>query len=77
MVFAIPSRLIHGLSGDRPRDKRANEQFNYAMYDLQGVVVEEGQGENVYYAGSTLPSGLYIVKVRSESGSKVFKVTKK
>lgn len=55
---------------------RANEQFDYAMFDLQGVEVEKGHGQNVYYVGSSLPSGLYVVKVRSESGSKVFKVTK-
>jgi len=56
---------------------RANEQFDYAIYDLQGVKVEDGSGQNVYYAGSALSAGLYIVKVKSESGSKVFKVTKK
>jgi len=56
---------------------RANEQFDYAMYDLQGVLVENGHGQNVYYAGSVLPAGLYIVKVKSESGNQIFKVTKK
>lgn len=54
----------------------ANEPFDYTMYDLQGVEVENGHGQNVYYAGSNLPTGLYVVKTKSESGSRIFKVTK-
>ena len=56
---------------------RANEQFDYAMYDLQGVMVENGHGQNVYYAGSSLATGLYVVKTKSESGDRIFKVVKK
>jgi len=54
----------------------ANEQFDYAIYDLQGALIEEGRGQNNYQAGSSLPAGLYVVKTKSESGSKVFRVTK-
>jgi len=56
---------------------RANEQFDYAMYDLQGLMVEAGHGQNVYYAGSSLSTGLYVVKTKSESGNRIFKVVKK
>ncbi|MBC7391178.1 MAG: T9SS type A sorting domain-containing protein [Opitutaceae bacterium] len=55
---------------------RASEEFDYIMYDLKGVEMEQGHGQNVYYAGSTLKSGMYIVKIKSASGGKVFKVTK-
>jgi len=56
---------------------RANEQFDYVLHDLQGVELEKGEGRDVYYAGGTLPPGLYIVKVKSAAGTKIFKVTKK
>lgn len=55
---------------------RANEEFDYVIYDLVGNKVEQGNGQNAYYAGSRLSSGIYLVKTNSQSGAKTFKVTK-
>lgn len=55
---------------------QSNEEFEYTIYDLLGNEMERGQGQNSYYAGHQLLSGMYLVSTKSQSGSKNFKVTK-
>lgn len=55
---------------------RASDSFDYFLYDLQGIELEKGEGQLMYHVGGSLPSGLYLIKVKSATGSKIFKVTK-
>jgi hypothetical protein len=55
---------------------KVNGSFHYAIYDLTGNEVEKGNGEEVVELGNHLRSGMYLVKVQTEMGEKVLKVTK-
>ena len=50
--------------------------FAYSICDMAGNVVENGNGENLVIAGANLHSGMYVVKIQNQEGSKVLKVTK-
>jgi rhamnogalacturonan endolyase len=50
--------------------------FAYVIYDQSGQARESGKGSGAATAGDQLPSGVYIVKVRSKIGERSFKVIK-
>jgi arabinogalactan endo-1,4-beta-galactosidase len=52
------------------------EDFDYSLFDMTGAVLEAGKGHGTVQVGSTLPSGMYVLRLRAVSGNKVFKVTK-
>jgi endoglucanase len=50
--------------------------FDYVLYDLTGVEVEKGKGEKAVLIGQNLPTGTYILKIRSTTQTSSIKVTK-
>jgi rhamnogalacturonan endolyase len=53
---------------------RQSGNFTYIIHDQGGQARESGKGTGLATAGGQLPSGIYVVKVRSEHGERVFKV---
>lgn len=55
----------------------ASAPFDFLVLDLQGNELESGHGQNDYVIGSSLSAGMYVVKIKGESGTKTFKIVKK
>lgn len=55
----------------------SEESFTYTILDTKGIAVETGTADTQTEVGKTLQTGLYIIKVETERGIKVFKVTRK
>lgn len=55
----------------------SSEPIDYEIYDMQGNVLESDSGQHAYDAGKTLKPGMYMVVVKTKSGNKTFKITKK
>lgn len=54
----------------------ATDQFYYTITDMTGNLLEKGNAQGAISVGNELPSGLYLIKVTSQSKSVSFKVTK-
>ncbi|MFM7021839.1 MAG: cellulase family glycosylhydrolase [Flavobacteriales bacterium] len=50
--------------------------FEYEINDVNGAVVEKGDGENLLSSGKNLSAGIYFVRVKSKDGVEVMKVVK-
>lgn len=50
--------------------------FSYSIYDIAGAEIEQGSGNVQASAGLRLPTGLYLLKIRSNSDSKLIRITK-
>ena len=50
--------------------------FQYSIFTMEGIEIEQGKGENTLTMGSQLNIGFYVLKIESASGNKVIKITK-
>lgn len=50
--------------------------FEYGIYTLTGILLEEGKGANEITTGETLINGMYILRVRSSAGEYEIKIAK-
>lgn len=50
--------------------------FNYAIYDLTGSLLEKGNGQELISLGSQLKTGVYLVKIDDGQNSQAFKIFK-
>jgi hypothetical protein len=50
--------------------------FQYVILDILGKEVEDGKGENTSLAGEHLTTGIYILKIKTESDISFFKISK-
>jgi Carbohydrate esterase, sialic acid-specific acetylesterase/Bacterial Ig domain len=55
---------------------KAPDKFDYFIFNLNGIEVGRGADENTVPVGQNLPVGMYLVKVQSDSKSKLFKINK-
>lgn len=51
--------------------------FNYTFFDMHGNVLESGKGNNMIVAGDHLVTGIYTLKIQSDTHFKIVKVVKK
>jgi len=57
---------------------KANENFNYRIYDLSGRVMDKGTCENDCILGEAITNtGVYFIKITTTKTSKTFKIIKK
>lgn len=61
-----------------PFDNGLNIMLNgkYSIYDLTGVLVENGECQNTCVVGKKLTSGIFMLEFNSESSLKKVKITK-
>jgi hypothetical protein len=55
---------------------KAKGMFQYTIYDMTGLALEHGKGEEMATVGNGLKTGLYVVRIQSGSGEKVLKVSR-
>jgi Cellulase (glycosyl hydrolase family 5)/Bacterial Ig domain/Ig-like domain CHU_C associated len=55
---------------------KAPEKFDYFIFDLKGIEVGRGAGENTVSVGQNLPVGLYTVKIQNDSKVSLIKINK-
>jgi arabinan endo-1,5-alpha-L-arabinosidase len=53
-----------------------SDDFDYTFYNVTGSAVEEGKGNGQLKVGEGLPSGMYLLHIRSPKGNQVYKVSK-
>jgi hypothetical protein len=53
-----------------------NGRFQYKLYDIRGLLVQEGEASNQLMIGEGLNNGVYILKVTQGENSKTVKVMK-
>ena len=51
-------------------------EFDYTLFDLAGIPLLQGHGQQTAQIGKGLAPGLYVVKIQTSTGSKVVKVNK-
>lgn len=55
---------------------RKEGAFNYRITDISGAILEEGEGNDVKFAGRKLAPGIYMLFVENNNGTYVNKVVK-
>lgn len=50
--------------------------FDYSIYDLHGILLEQGKGVDLSIVGNRLESGMYIIKIKNKEHIQIRKVTK-
>jgi lysophospholipase L1-like esterase len=51
--------------------------FEYSIYDMTSVLVENGKGQNKIQVGEKISNGIYSIKIKTEEKEEYFKVIKK
>jgi arabinan endo-1,5-alpha-L-arabinosidase len=55
---------------------RSAGDFEYSVYSLAGIALENGKAQHTVSFGGNLPVGMYVIHVQNANGTKVLKVSK-
>jgi len=68
-VFPNPSQTFFTLA--------SKEVFEYTVYDMTGISMQNGVANESVEIGHTLQSGMYIINIKTAKGNKLVKILKK